>query len=118
MGRKPPRRVFSGVEAIGTVGLAPQREWLCVAMIAIGGALPALGMALKLRHGAPLTPRITMALAVLAAAGLANVGACVSHPHPSSAVVLIWHGVTVLSLVAVSSGGTSVLSWDRLRHLN
>jgi hypothetical protein len=110
---------FQEWEAIGTVGLAPQREWLCVAMIAMGGALPALGMGLMLRHGAPLTPRITTALAVLAAAGLANVGACVSHPHASSAVVLIWHGATVLSLVAVSSwAGRSVLSWDRVCHLN
>jgi hypothetical protein len=106
-------------QAIGTVGLAPQREWLCVAMIALGGALPALGMTLMLRHGAPLTPRMTTALAVLAAAGLANVGACVSHPHTSSVVVLIWHGATILTLVAVSSwAGRSVLSWDRLRHLN
>jgi len=110
---------FQEWEAIGTVGLAPQREWLCVAMIALGGALPALGMALMLRHGAPLTPRVTTALAVLAAAGLANVGACVSHPHPSSAVVLIWHGATVLLLVAVSSwAGRSVLSWERIHHLN
>jgi hypothetical protein len=106
-------------QAIGTVGLAPQREWLCVAMIALGGALPALGMALMLRHGAPLTPRVTTALAMLAAAGLANVGACVSHPHTSSAVVLIWHGATILALVAVSAwAGRSVLSWDRVRHLN
>ncbi len=106
-------------QAIGTLGLAPQREWLCVAMIALGGALPALGMTLMLRHGAPLTPRATTALAVLAAAGLANVGACVSHPHTSNAVVLIWHGTTVLALVAMSSwAGRSVLSWDRVRHLN
>ncbi|MCA1672173.1 MAG: DUF1109 domain-containing protein [Actinobacteria bacterium] len=106
-------------QAIGTLGLAPQREWLCVAMIALGGALPALGMTRMLRHGAPLTPRATTALAVLAAAGLANVGACVSHPHTSNAVVLIWHGTTVLALVVMSSwAGRSVLSWDRVRHLN
>jgi hypothetical protein len=106
-------------QAIGAADLAPQGEWLCVAMIALGGALPALAMALMLRHGAPLTPRVTTALAVLAAAGLANVGACVSHPHTSSAVVLIWHGATVLSLVAVGAwAGRSVLSWDRIRQLN
>jgi hypothetical protein len=110
---------FQEWQAIGTVGLAPQREWLCVAMIAIGGTLPALGMTLMLRHGAPLTPRVTTALAVLAAATLANVGACLSHPHTSSAVILIWHGTTVLSLVAVSAwAGRSVLSWDRICHLN
>ena len=106
-------------QAIGTVALAPQREWLCVAMIALGGALPALGMAVMLRHGAPLTPRVTTALAVLAATGLANVGACVSHPHTSSTVVLIWHGTTILALVAISSwAGRAVLSWERISHLN
>jgi hypothetical protein len=110
---------FQEWTAIGTVGLAPPREWLCVAMIAIGGALPAWVMALMLRHGAPLTPRVTTALAVLAAAGLANVGACLSRPHASTAVVLIWHGATVLLLVAASSwAGRSVLSWDRIRRLN
>jgi hypothetical protein len=106
-------------QAVEAVDLVPRREWQCVAMIGLGGALPALGMALMLRHGAPMTPRITTALAMLAAAGLANVVACVSHPHTSSAVVLIWHGTTVLSLVAVSAWlGRSVFSWDRIRHLN
>jgi hypothetical protein len=106
-------------QTIGPAGLAPPGEWLCVAMIAFGAALPALGMMLMLRQGAPLTPRVTTALAVLAAAGLANAGVCVSNPHPSSAVVLIWHGTTLLVLVAASSwAGRSLLSWHRIRHLN
>ncbi|MGH9200144.1 MAG: NrsF family protein [Vicinamibacterales bacterium] len=104
-------------QTTGAVGLAPQREWLCVAMIGLGGALPALAMVQMLRQGAPLTPRVTSALVVLAAAGLANVGACISHPHASSAVVLIWHGATVVSLVAVSTwAGRFVFSWARLSH--
>ena len=86
-------------------------------MIALGSALPALGMMLMLRRGAPLTPRVTTALAVLAAAALANVGVCVSHPHPSTAVVLIWHGATLLVLVATSSwAGRSLLAWDRIHQ--
>lgn len=102
----------------GAAALAVQREWLCVVMIALGGALPALAMARMLRHGAPLTPRVTTALVVLAAAGLANVGACVSHPHTSSAVVLVWHGATVLTLVAAGTwAGPFVFSWDRTRRL-
>ena len=104
-------------QTLGAVDLGSQREWRCVAMIALGGAVPALGMAFMLRDGAPLMPRTTMALAVLAAAGLANVGACVSHPHPSSAAILIWHGATVLSLVAASALlGRVVLSWGRIRQ--
>jgi hypothetical protein len=105
-------------QRVGPIVLAPPEEWLCIAMIALGSVLPALGMMLMLRRGAPLTPRVTTALAVLAAAALANVGVCVSHPHPSSAVVLIWHGATLLVLVATSSwAGRSLLSWDRIHQL-
>jgi hypothetical protein len=104
-------------QATGAAGLAPAREWLCVAMIGIGGALPALALARMLRDGAPLTPGITTALVALAAAGLSNVGACISHPHTSSAVVLLWHGATVAALVAASwRAGEHVFSWERLRH--
>ncbi len=106
-------------QTIGAAGLAPQREWLCVAMIGVGGALPAVAMARMLRYGAPLAPRVTSALVALAAAGLANVGACISHPHTSSAVVLLWHGATVASLVAVCAwAGRRVFSWERLRRLS
>lgn len=106
-------------QTTGAAGLAPQREWLCVAMIGVGGALPALAMARMLRHGAPLTPRATSALVMLAATGLANIGACISQPHTSSAVVLIWHGTTVAALVAASAwAGRFVFSWERLRHLS
>ena len=104
----------------GAVGLPPPREWLCVAMIGVGGTLPALVMARMLREGAPLTPRVTGALVALAAAGLANVGACISsHPHTSSAVVLLWHGATVTALTAAGAwAGPQFFSWQRLRHLS
>lgn len=96
----------------GLAGLAGQREWPCVVMIVLGGALPALVLALMLRRGAPLTPRLTMALSVLAATALANVVACVSEPHPSSIAVLVWHGSTVLALLWLATGiGPSVLTW-------
>jgi hypothetical protein len=104
-------------QPLGTIDLGSQREWLCVGMIALGGAIPAMAMAAMLRNGAPLTPRATIALVVLAATGLANVGACISNPHPSSAAILIWHGATILSLVAASAPvGRIVLSWERIRR--
>ncbi len=106
-------------QTTGAAGLAPRREWLCVAMIGLGGALPAWAMARMLRDGAPLTPRVTSALVALAAAGLANVGACIAHPHTSSTVVLLWHGATVAALVAASAwAGQHLFSWERLRHLS
>ena len=112
--------VVGSVQEWGTAAaasVAPTREWLCVAMIGLGGALPAVVMARMLRAGAPLAPRVTGALVALAAAGLANVGACISHPHTSSAVVLLWHGAAVGVLVAVSAwAGPHLFSWERLRH--
>ena len=98
------------------VSLAAPREWLCVAMIVGGGAVPALLMSTMLRRGAPLTPGVTTALAALAVAGLSNVVACLSEPHPSSVVVLIWHGGTIVTLVALAAwAGRRVLNWERLR---
>jgi hypothetical protein len=97
---------------VGLAGAAVQREWLCVLTIVLGGALPALGLAVMLRRGAPLTPRLTTALGVLASAGLANVVACVSHPHPSSSAVLVWHGSTIVALFCLGGAvGRSVLTW-------
>jgi hypothetical protein len=119
--------IWAGSLAIGAVhewtgsgvDLAAPGEWGCVAMIALGGGFMALMLGLMLRRGAPLTPRRTTALAMLAGAGLANVGACVSHAHPISAVVLVWHGATVLTLVAAGAwAGRLLFSWDRTRRLN
>src|SRR6266540_2811079 len=67
----------------------------------LGGAVLALYIAMMLRRGAPLTPGVTTALGTLAVTGLANVGACFSHPHPSAAVVLVWHGLTIAALVGI-----------------
>lgn len=93
-------------------------EWWCVAMILIGGALPGLGLLLMLRHGAPLTPRLTAALGVLAAAALVNVSACVLHPHQSHAVTLVWHGSTILVAVVLAAlGSRLVLTWEKRRQL-
>ena len=99
---------------IPTEALQAQHEWLCVAMIGLGSLLPVAVMLRALRQGAPLAPGLTMSLTVLAAAGLANVGACVAHPHTSSTVLLLWHGTTIAALVAAGAGlGRSVLVWKR-----
>lgn len=87
----------------GHVSLAVPEEWLCVALAVIGGALPAAWMAAMLRRGALLTPALTAALAAVAITGVANIAACLSHPHPSSAVILIWHGGTIATLAAVAA---------------
>ena len=96
----------------GAVSFVSQPEWPCVTLIVLGSLVPLLAMTRMLRRGAPLTPRTTLALTALAPAGLANVVACVSNPHASRAVMLFWHGSTVLMLMAVAAGlGTSMLTW-------
>jgi hypothetical protein len=91
-------------------------EWLCVGFIVIGGAPLMVGLAAMLRRGAPLTPGATAALAALAVAGLANVGACLSLPHTNSAITFAWHGGVVLALVCVAAlSGHLVFKWSRAR---
>jgi hypothetical protein len=97
------------------VRLATSGESACVAMIVFGGAVPGLVLAIMLRHGAPLTPGLTAAMGMFATATLANVSACMSNPHPSDAVTLVWHGGTILILVATAAwGGRAVLTWKTL----
>jgi hypothetical protein len=99
------------------VGAAAPGEWLCVGMIVFGGALPGLVLTLMLRRGAPLAPRTTAALGVLAVAALANVAACISRPHPNHAVTLVWHGAAIAALVWLAAWtGRSVLAWERVRR--
>ena len=95
------------------VSLAAPSEWACVAMIAFGGALPGVGMVIMLRRGAPLTPALTAGMAMLATASLASVSACLSQPHASDAVTLVWHGTTILALVVTAARfGRGVLTWS------
>jgi hypothetical protein len=99
----------------GSVNLAAADEWTCVAMIVFGGAVPGLVLAIMLRHGAPLTPGLTAAMGTFATASLVSVGACVSHPHPSDLVTLVWHGGTILVLVATAAWGSrAVVTWKTL----
>jgi len=102
------------LRSTGGAGLLAPGEWSCVALAVIGGALPALGMAAMLRRGALLSPVLTTALGAVSITSLANIAACVSHPHPSSAVILVWHGgfiVALAALAALASRRAQVASW-------
>jgi hypothetical protein len=60
---------------------------------------------------------VTATLAALAVGGLANVAACVSHPHTDNAVTLVWHGATILALVLLSAWRSRfVLTWEGTRR--
>jgi hypothetical protein len=94
---------------------ATSNEWPCVLMIALGSLLPVMVLTRLLREGAPLSPRLTLALGVLAATGVANVGACLSQPHTSSWLLLIWHGAAIVVLVSAGAlAGRRVFAWPHL----
>jgi hypothetical protein len=103
---------FQDVLRMGAAGLGVRADWPCVFAIVTGAAAPAVALAMTLRRGAPLTPRMTLALVGLSAAALANVGSCLLRVHDTSLTVLVWHGATVLAAAVVSGVlGTSVLKW-------
>jgi hypothetical protein len=91
---------------------ASTHEWACVGMIVIGG-LPLIGvLATMLRRGAPMSPGLTGLLGALAVGLFANFGACVSLPHESFLVTLVWHGGALSLLVVLGIAACRVqLKW-------
>jgi hypothetical protein len=87
----------------------------CVPFIIVFSALPAGMITIMLRRGAPLTPKLTAALAGLAAAGLANVGVRIVHPEDVSIMLLVWHVGAVMVLSAIAgAGGQYFFNWASL----
>ncbi len=88
---------------------------LCFLFIVLFGAVPGIAMVVMLRRGAPLTPRLTAAIAGLAAAGIGNFALRLVHPEDVSVMMLVWHvgGVFILSVLA-GGAGHYVLNWRLL----
>ena len=98
--------------ALGAVGPALAAHWACFAVTAIAGTVPATIIVLLLRRGAPLTPRLTMVLAALATAGLANFAVRFIHAGDVSLVVLVWHlGVAAFAAGVAAAGGPRLFNW-------
>ena len=97
---------------LGPRALLLEHDLACFPFITLTGTLPAICMALMLRHGAPLTPRLTTGLGALAAAGLANFFLRLFHPEDVTLMLLFWHvgGVFVLSALAARAG-SYLLNW-------
>jgi hypothetical protein len=89
-------------------------HWACFPATIVAGIVPAVAIVVMLRHGAPMTPRLTTALGALAVAGLANFGIHFVHPFDASFVVLAWHVVAVFALsAALAAFGDRVFSWRK-----
>lgn len=97
---------------LGPAGLALRIDWGCfVPMVAVG-LVPAAAMVAMLRHGAPVAPRLALALSGVAVAALANLGLQLFHVADVSLMVLVWHlgAVALLSAVAALSA-PHLLRW-------
>ena len=89
------------LQAAGTLGVASQSDWPCVASMTVGGLVVGAPLVWMLRRGAPLTPGLTAFLAALAALSFANIEACLTRPHAFALTVLLWHGSTVAAVAAL-----------------
>lgn len=97
---------------LGWAGMPFQSDWICLPMIAIVGAWPAIVMVIMLRRGAPLAPHRTIAMGALASAGLGNVALRLFHAQDVSLTVLVWHLGSALSLAWLAgSAGPKILKW-------
>jgi hypothetical protein len=97
---------------LGARGLALRPDWNCLPPAALIGIVPALAIVIMLRRGAPLYPRITLALAALAVAALGNFGLRIYHVGDASIMVLVWHFGSVIVLALLAGWiGQIVLRW-------
>lgn len=100
----------------GVVGLRVTWDFGCLYHTAMISALPALIMVWMLRRGAPLAPRGTVFLAMLASAALGNFSLRFFHLHDSGIMVLIWQFGSVLLLATIAGlCGPRFLCWQHRR---
>jgi hypothetical protein len=97
---------------LGADGLVIRPDWDCLPSATIIGIVPAIAMIVMLRQGAPLHPRLTLAMGALAVAAVCNFGMQLFHRSDASIMVLSWHlgSVAVLSMLG-GWLGERVLGW-------
>jgi hypothetical protein len=97
---------------LGADGLAIRPDWDCLPMASVIGIVPAAVLVIMLRQALPLHPRLTLALAALAVASIANFGLQFAHARDASIMVLVWHVGAAVVLAVVGGGlGQRVLGW-------
>src|SRR5438034_1112309 len=80
--------------------------WASLPPAILIGIVPSIAIVIMLRRGAPLLPRISIALGALAVAALANLGLRLFHVGDASVMVLFWHlgGAAMLAGLAALAG--------------
>jgi len=118
--------IAPGAVWIGTLSLGCLRDWwqfgaqglritpdpACFVYIALIGSLPALVLFGMVRRGAPLSPRWTLLLGALAAAGFGNFALRFFHMQDAALMVLVWQ-VGSVALLACVAGlcGRRLFAW-------
>jgi len=84
----------------------------CLPPMILISIVPAIAMVVMLRRGAPLSPRLTLALGALATAAIVNFGLRLFHVGDISLMVLVWH-FGLIAVVSALAGivGPRVLAW-------
>lgn len=88
---------------IGPDGLRLTTSFPCLAFVVGFGVPLTLAMLWLARHAAPIRPGPVAALGGLSAAALASVGLSLVHHLDAAIMVLVWHGLGVLLVIAVSA---------------
>lgn len=106
------------VMAHGWTGIRFEADWVCLPMIAVLGAWPAVLLAVMLQRGAPLAPVRTIAMGAFASAALGDVGLQLFHVQDESLAVFVWQlGSALLLSWLAARAGHLILKWptERLR---
>ncbi|MBX9591968.1 MAG: DUF1109 domain-containing protein [Hyphomonadaceae bacterium] len=85
----------------GADGLTLRADWDCLPSAIVMGIVPSVMLVIMLRKGAPLLPRVSLALGALAVASVANLGLQLAHARDASIMVLVWHLGAVAVWVAI-----------------
>jgi hypothetical protein len=98
----------------GPSGLAIRPDTACLYPGLLIGLIPAAAIVLMLRRGAPLMPRLTVALGGVAVAGVVNFVLQLFHGRDLSIMVLVWH-IGFLLVAALLAGwiGPRLIGWRR-----
>jgi hypothetical protein len=84
----------------------------CLLPMILISIVPAIAMVVMLKRGAPLSPRLTLALGALATAAIVNFGLRLFHVGDISLMILVWH-FGLIAVVSALAGivGPRVLAW-------
>jgi hypothetical protein len=100
---------------LGPAALRLRWDGACFFPMVLIGIVPAMAMVTMLRHGAPLSPRLSLILAALATAAIVNFALRFFHLGDVSVMVMVWH-LGLVALLSIGAGllGPRFLGWGRL----